>query len=524
MADKKEIIKIDQYIEMVLRGRWFIIIPFCLAMLAGIYLAITLPRVYSAETLIMVEPQRVPSNYVRSVVSVDLDARLSTISQQIMSRSNLEKIINEFKLFSEPQHEKMYLEDKLENLRKRIGVSITRARGGADAFSISFKGGQPERVMKVANTLTTFVINENLKLREAQAVGTSDFLDNELGTMRQRLVAVEEILKDYRKRYMGELPEQLVTNLNILDRLQVQIGERVEGLRNAKDRMALIENQIRAAREMEANRAPDQGESEYALNLRQLQEELTGLKNRYTSRHPDVIRLEKRITDLEAENMDSSRTDTQLQAGVGINSPVGIGQRQLYETKQDINNFADEIAQLNQKVRMYQKRVENTPKREQELMSLQRDYNNIQASYSSLLTRKLEAEISVNMERKQKGEQFRIIDTARLPQKPVSPDMKKLFLLTVALGLGIGGGVVFLLDFINTSFKKPEDIEAVLGVPLLATVPIVLQPKDKMWRRFNAVMSVCAVMVSLALMAGFGALSFKGVDVTLAFVRRFVNI
>ena len=355
-------------------------------------------------------------------------------------------------------------------------------------------------------------------------MGTSNFLDSELTTMRQRLEAVEEALKKYRKQYMGELPEQLETNLNILDRLQVQIGEREESLRNAKNRMALIENQIQAAREMQTSQVSEGDESEYAMNLRLLKEELTGLKNRYTSRHPDVIRLEKRITDLEAENKDTGLTDEQAQARADANSAAGIGQRQLYEIKQDINGLVKEIAQLNHEVLRYQKRVENTPKREQELMSLRRDYNDIQESYSSLLSRKLEAEISVNMERKQKGEQFRIIDAARLPQKPVSPDMKKLFLLTVAVGLGIGGGVVFLLDFINTSFKKPEDIEAVLGVPLLATVPTVLQPKDRMWRRFNAVMSVCAVTISLALMIGFAALSFKGVDATIAFVRRFVNI
>jgi polysaccharide chain length determinant protein (PEP-CTERM system associated) len=526
MPHKKENVNIDQYVEMVLKGRWYIIIPFCMAMLVGIYLAITLPRVYEAGTLILVEPQRVPSNYVQSVVSIDLDARISTISQQIMSRSNLEKIINEFKLFSEPEYAKMYMEEKIENLRKRIEVKVIGARRGvtADAFSILFKGSQPERVMKVANALSTYVINENLKVREAQAVGTSNFLDSELSTMRKRLEDVEETLKEYRKQYMGELPEQLETNLNILDRLQVQIGEREESLRNAKDRMAMIENQIQAASEMNTTQAFEQTESDYAVNLRQLREQLASLKNRYTNRHPDVIRLENRIADFESKNKETAPIDGQVQEGTDEIRAAGINQRQLYEIKQDVNNLTDEIAQLGYEVRRYQKRVENTPKREQELMSLRRDYNNIQESYSSLLSRKLEAEISVNMERKQKGEQFRIIDSARLPQKPVSPDMRKLFLLTVALGLGIGGGVVSLLDFINTAFKKPEDVEFILGLPILATIPIILQRKDKVWRRFNTVMSICGAIVSLALMAGFGVLTFKGVDVTIAFVRRFVNI
>ena len=524
MADKKENLKINQYVEMVLRGRWYIIISFCMAMLMGIYLAITLPRVYEAGTLILVEPQRVPSNYVQSVVSSDLAERIGAISQQIMSRSNLEKIINEFKLFSEPEYGKMFMEDKLENLRKRISTRITHARGGADAFSISFKGSQPERVMKIANALSTYVINENLKVREAQAMGTSNFLDNELNTMRKRLEAVEETLKNYRKQYMGELPEQLETNLNILDRLQVQIGDREESLRNAKDRMAVIENQIQAAREMHTTHVYEQNESDYALSLRRLKEQLASLKNRYTSRHPDVIRLENRIADLESQNKDTVPTDSQVQAGTDANNAASISQRQLYEVKKDVANLTDEIVQLSDEVRKYQKRVENTPKREQELMSLRRDYNNMQGSYNSLLNRRLEAEISVNMERKQKGEQFRIIDIAKIPQKPISPDLKKLFLITVALGLGIGGGVVFLLDFIDTSFKNPEDVESILELPILATVPTVLQRKNKIWRRLNTIMSIYAAILSLVLMAGFGVLAFKGVDVTIAFVRRFVNI
>lgn len=514
MTDKKEAIKIDQYFEMVLKGRWFIIIPFCLAMLVGIYLAITLPRVYSAETLILVEPQSVPSDYVRSVVSVDIDSRINTISQQIMSRSNLEKIITNYNFFSDSNNN-MYMEDKIENMRKRIKVNVTRAgRRQADAFSISFKGYQPERVMNVANALASYVIDENLKVREEQAVGTSSFLESELNTMRQRLETVEETLREYRKQYMGELPEQLRTNLNILDRLQIQIGEREERLRKAKDRMALIEK----------TQVSEQSESEYEITLRKLKEKLAGLKNRYTPRHPDVIRFEKRIADFEAEYKNAAQASTQVEAKADVDKPAWVSNRQLYITKQDIKNLEIEIAQLNSVVQRYQIRVENTPKREQELMTLRRDYNNIQGSYNSLLNRKLEAEISVNMERKQKGEQFRIIDSAKLPQKPISPDMKKLFLATVALGLGIGGGLIFLLNFQDTSFKTSAEIEAVLGVPVLATVPKVLEPKDLMWRRFNAVMSVCAVLVSLALIAGFGLLTFNGVNVSLEFVRRFVNL
>jgi capsular polysaccharide biosynthesis protein len=171
---------------------------------------------------------------------------------------------------------------------------------------------------------------------------------------------------------------------------------------------------------------------------------------------------------------------------------------------------------------LYKRRVENTPKREQELMSLQRDYTNIQESYSSLLNRRLEAEISVNMERKQKGEQFRILDPARLPEKPVEPDMQKLLLLFIGAGMGIGGGIVFLLEYFDKSFRRPEDIERVLDLPILSTVPPVLQTGDRVWRLTNRVLSVICFVFVLALLGFFVSLTMRGVDQTLALVQKFI--
>jgi len=528
MTDQKEIIKIGQYIEMVLRYRWYIITSFCLAMIAGIYLAITLPKVYQATTLILVDPQRVPTDYVQSVVDQDINTRISTISQQIMSRSNIEKIINEFNLLTGPEYARMYMEDKIENVRERILVNVTHdRRREADSFSVSFKGKNPQRVMRIANTLATYFIDENLKVREIQAIGTSDFLEGELTAMRNRLEEVEEALKEYRKKYMGELPEQLETNLNILDRLQVQIGEREESLRNDSGRLASIENQLQLERKTNLNEVSGMPESEYILNLRRHKEQLADLKSRYTLRHPDVIRLKKTITDLEEKSQNTgAETSDRIQGATEESQNRGeeLYLRQIQEIKLGINSLKNEIVNLTNEIRIYKQRVENTPKREQELMSLRRDYANIQESYSSLLGRKLEAEISVNMERKQKGEQFRVVDSAKLPEKPVSPDMKKLFIFTIAAGLGLGGGFIFLLESMDTSFRRPESIESRLGLSVMATVPKILQPDQKRWRRVNIVMTMIAVIISFCLFCGFFVLTFKGVDQTIAFVQRFVNI
>ena len=520
MNNSTQTLKPEYVVAIILKRRWFIIIPFCFAMIVGLYLAVTLPKVYQSKTLILIEPQRVPEDYVRSVVSSDLDARISTISQQIMSRTNLEKVINEFKLYSGPVYENMFMEDKIEGLRKRVSVDVTKAsRTDTQAFSVSFRGTEPSKVMKVANVLATYFIDQNLKVREAQAIGTSNFLEDELTSMRKRLEGVEEVLKKYRIQYMGALPEQLETNLRVLDRLQIDLGSRQTSLRDAKNRLALLENRMPAYQSSLA-----EGIVEGDLpNPNQLKQQLASLEARYTSQHPDVVRLKKMIADFE-EKEEKKREKTDGESGpetteteTTLRTPY---MTQSAEIQDQIKTLEVAIAKTKNRITSYQKRVEDTPTREQELMVLRRDHKNMQESYASLLNRKLEAEISVNMEKKQKGERFRILDPARLPQKPVSPDMKKLFMFSVAVGLGIGGGIIFLLEHFNTTFKNREDIESFLKLPVLASVPPMYKQRDIRWQKINQVLSLFFTIICFLQLAGFGLLTVKGVDQTLELVRR----
>jgi len=528
MPDTKSPINPEQIIELALKYRWFIIIPFCLSMIAGIFLAFKLPKVYSASTTILVQPQRVPTNFVQSLVSTAIEERISTIRQQIMSRTNLEKITKEFKLFSEPQHSKMYPEDKVEALQKRISVDLTRARRGTGAFSIGFEGKDPQTVMKVANSLASYFINENLKVREDQAVGTSNFLDAELNTMRKRLEDVEEKFKNYKKKFMGELPEQLQTNLSILTGLQEQLFAREESIRNARSRLLALENQSSSDRNLRVPLGGGQPVPENLANLEQIKDQLANMKTRYTEQHPDVIRLKKTIANLEAQ-IEGEKielpADSQESGPAQSRTDLGTAARNQYNgINREIVMLKQDISRLHAQIQMYQKRVEETPKREQELMSLRRDYDNIQQSYDSLLSRKLEAEISVNMEKKQKGEQFRIIDPARLPEKPISPNMKKIFALSLAVGLGLGGGFLFLFYYLDSSFRESEEVEAALGVPVLVTLPKVYHPAEIRKQKFHFALSVFSIMVSFTLVAGFAVLTLKGVDQTMAFVQKFINI
>jgi polysaccharide chain length determinant protein (PEP-CTERM system associated) len=534
MPEKAETIKFDHYINLIFKHRWLIIIPFCLAMIVGIYLTVALPKTYEASTLIMIEPQRVPSNFVKAIVSTNIDSRINSIKEQILSYTNIEKIIDKFNLFTDPGSENMFMENKVASIKNRIAVSVSRARRGQspNTFSISFKDANPETAMKIANGLTTLFIDENLKIREAQALGTSDFLEDEMKTMLKRLQNDEKKLRAYRARYRGELPEQLDSNLRILGNFQRQLSEREERLSDEKNRLIEIENQIQARKDMLATGSSDDTDMNALLTLEQLKKLLANLETSYTDRHPDVIRLRAKIANLEEKIRSQDLNSPNIQVkDVSETADKFIRDRvireqmkQQMEIKVAIRDLTDDLAKLKRQITIYQQRVERTSKREEELLALNRDYKNIQQSYSSLLNRKLEAEISVNMEKKQKGEQFRIIDSARVPHEPVSPDLKKLFMMVVAAGLGLGAGLIFLLDFFDSSLKDPEGFESDLGVALLATVPKIYHKKDLRLKRLNRLLTVFSLLVGACLVGGFAALVFNGVEPTIEIVRPYIEI
>jgi polysaccharide chain length determinant protein (PEP-CTERM system associated) len=540
MRDKEELFNIYHYIYLAYKKRWFIIIPFCVAMATGMYFAITWSPIYEATTLIMVEPQRVPTNYVRSIVSDDIESRVSTMLQQITSRTSLEKIIDEFRLFARLDQKSMFSEDKLESLRKRISVQVSKVQRGNDVFSISFKDTDPEIAMKITNTLAAYFIGENLKARESQATGTNLFLEGELDSRRRQLEKIEVALKNYRKAHMGELPEQLQTNLSILGRLQEQLSEKQKTLRETKAMLSTMQQQTMEIPTFQFDESLLSADTDLALGdensmkLEQLKNELSDLRLKYTDRHPDVVRLTKTIAQLEARIEKESEN---LKAEIPLESPeedmapqlpeIGFGDLQKIqqdEISRDIREQEAEIAELFRQIRLYQKRVEETPKREQELLSLRRDYSNIKSSYDSLVQRKLEAEVAVNMEKKQKGEQFRILDYAKLPEKPVFPDVIKIFMLSVVAGLGVGCGFVFLMDFLDTSLKKQEDIESDFGIKVLVTMPQIFQPEDKIKHRINLALTFLFVIVAGLLFAGFGIIALKGVEPTMEIVQKFAKL
>lgn len=507
----------EQILHLIVRKRWFLLIPFCLSLLAGIAYSIKVPRIYTAETLILVDPQRVPDDYIRSVVAGDVESRVSTIQQQILSRTNLSRIIKDFHLFNKQEDRKLYLEEKIASLRKRISVKVTQSkrRSDADSFSISFKDENAEIAMKVTNAIATSFIDENLKVREEQAVGTSNFLAGELQSIRARLEVLEEQLKNFRKKNMGELPEQLESNLRILDRLQEQLSERQLNLREERNNLQATQAELFSLSSAGGAGSVAALKAKLVNEIAKHRETLEALQAKYTAEHPDVLRLEQLIADKEREYAAIKKSPNNA-ALPPVNPAIAnsLNELRLRErtAKQSILALMEEIEDLQKQMTEYQTRVENTPKREQELLSLKRDYENMQALYNSLLNRRLEAELAANMERKQKGEQFRIVDPASLPQKPSEPNMKKVFILFVFAGLGVGGGLIFLQQMMDNSLSSLEEIESVSQLKVIATIPPILNRRDEWTIKWNWRATIACLVVSIGLLGIFAFFALKGVN------------
>lgn len=515
--------EIRRYVNMATRRIWWIIIPFLLTLLGGLAHCLKTPKIYEAETLILVQPQKVPEDFVRTIVSATVEDRLSTISQQVTSRTNLEKIIKEYDLYGSSDT-KTFMDDKVALLRERIKLGVNYGGRGreTESFTIAFKGKDPKMVMKVTNALASNFISENLKIRESQAIGTSTFISDELESVEKRLLEKEEELKQYRQRYMGGLPEQLQTNLSILERLQSQLDQLHDSLRDAENRKIVVQTQ--SSEQEKARAEPLIGatsEGGAPRNMTSLRNELASLEAKYTQNHPDVISLREKIAKLEGQRSENETGS--LEPGASL-SPVDQGlKRQLQDISVEIDTLKAEIKKVRSQTEWYQKKVAETPEREQELLSLNRDYGNLRLLYNSLLNRKLEAQIAVSMEKKQKGEQFRVIDPAKIPTRPVEPDLRRIVLLTLAFGVGLGGGLAFFRETMDTSYKTPEEVEKDLKLPVLVSMPIRYTQKEVRKKRVKRVLAFASVALGFALSAVGIILAFKGVDVTLTYIRKILS-
>jgi polysaccharide chain length determinant protein (PEP-CTERM system associated) len=478
---------LDEYIEILRRRIWFVVIPFVLIVSGACIYAIFAPRQYKASTLVLVSPQRVPEAFVQATVTSKVEERLQSIAQEVMSRTRLEQVITEFRLY-ENERKRLSREEVVELMQKNIQVSLPTKKEEKGYFTISYIGADPNTVTTVANRLSSLFIEENLKLREQQAVGTTEFLATELTQSKARLDQLETAVTQYKRRFMGQLPEQRDTNLKLLEQLQNQYQRVGESLRAAQDRKLFIQKQLTDLELPIGSPSPvpvKEGQpslgktsslqkktasspavigvgGSYESQKESLIRALEDLRTKYTENHPDVIGAKKMLADLEIKkNTYGARIDPRYRE---LNN-------QLVMTDMAIKRLEEEERNMAAQMGKYRARIEQTPEREQDMASLMREHHSTKESYERLLKKSQDAQQAENLEKRQKGEQFRVIDPARLPEKPFSPDVPKILLISLLAGLGGGIGLAFLREQMDRSFHDAGDVEIALGLKVLATIP-----------------------------------------------------
>lgn len=461
-------VQLEDVIEIIFRRKWFIIIPFILS-IAGTLLALnSIPPVYKSTTLILVEPQQVSESYVKPTITADVSSRVDTITQQVMSRTRLESIIKEFDLYKDAK-DKLTSDDVVALMRGNIEVAVkggTR-NGDLSSFMIAYMGNDPETVMHVTSRLASLFIEENLNVREQQVEGTTEFLDTQLQNLKVSLEEQEEQLKEYKEKHMGELPSQIEANLRTLDRLQLAFQTTNDAIRAAEDRKIVLEEQLAGSNETLTG-----GSRANSLEARfvALQAELLRLSSIYTDKYPDIIRMKNEIAEIEKQLEEGKSAEESSEIPLKL-KPNKTTLTMLTNVNSDIKELNRKQKEIANHIAVLQDRVERIPTREQQMTALVRDYENTKATYQGLLNKKFDSLLAENLEKRQKGEQFKVLDPANLPLKPFKPDRNRIILLGLAIGLGSGAGLVFLLEYIDASFRKDEDVYAVLGLPVLVSVP-----------------------------------------------------
>jgi len=551
LHQKANSISLQDYVEIFWRRKWWLVIPLVLGVVAGYVACFVIPPSYQSSTLILVEPQKVPTSYVTPTVPGTVDERLRTISQQIMSRTNLSKIIKEYSLYkredvapakrndllgrvqdkvkqilvqyglsreeiSTPLNQDEVPEEIIERMRKDIALKVI----GKEAFSVTYNGQNPNTVMRVTNTLALLFIEENLKTRERQAEGTSEFLASQLVEAERELQKQEHKLKEYQQQHRGAMPAQLDANLRTLDRFQKDLNSIDDSIKSAE--LTQAEERKNAAEERRALQdlmlsqsaattsalqpQPLDPKLQAPPKLEALKQELARLRGTFNENYPDIVSIKNQIEELSKtapqqpepstpSGASAPGTNVELAAQPSPAAPSvltpaatkdaahpareGRAQGTAAAALPVVNSAVERelatlrtrrekiIAQM-QKLEEY---VNATPVNEEKVADLLRDHSTSLENYQSILEKRLHAKISENLEKKQQSEQFRILDPANFPTEPTRPNRPLVVGIGGALGGGLGVGLILLLNYFNPVLGKPEDIYGTFGIPVLVTIP-----------------------------------------------------
>ena len=466
----------DLALAILRRRKWVALTALAATLSLALPFVVYLPDVYRAEATVIIENPDASSAFVHGPMP-DLETRLITIQQELLSRSRLTDLIAQLNLYPGPRR-RASMEALVQRLRRDVHVELSRSdRGRATTIGlkISYIGLDPRSAAAVPNTLATLYVDENTKIRERQTAQMAEFLKTQLKGVRQAVDVQQARLNGFKEGHAGQLPEQLSMNMVALERLN-------ERLRLNLDAQArIVRRQDRGGAVIAAEEVVDP--------LQNLEQRLAELQSKFTDNHPDVIRLKAQIAQTERERAAKPSRPAKPK----IESPANVDP--------DVNALQTEERTLRSQIAAYEQRIQSMPKVEQDLEALQRDYSSTKDSYDSLLKRYEEAQLADSLEQTKQTELFRILDNAIVPTFPAAPNRGRLMLMAFFLAVAFALGTMLLAEHLDTSFHTVGELRQFTTVPVLASIPYV-PTRTTLATALRIVLSAAAIAVFCVLLAG----------------------
>ncbi|NGZ95492.1 MAG: hypothetical protein CV089_05055 [Nitrospira sp. WS110] len=478
---------VREYALIASRNKWLIAGAIAIGVtLAWVYCLIA-TKYYESRTLIVEEKPTGIDNVIKSVEDADkrFEQRLFFIQKQVISQPFMDEVAKELGLYQDELDGQGVgtVGASLASMTKIERAMIDPAGGKSlqnlvDGFVVSFLHENPRTAMQVAARIADKFIEENNKEREKEAEGAGEFLDDELTFMKLELEKKEANISRFKQKHLDDLPQLADTNLRTLDRVQNDIAATTESLQRQSDKLTMVNQAVQQYRvsgqqNLAVGSARGGEPDPLFRRLRELRETLVKLRSEFWDGYPEIVLTKEEIRQVEEEltnlyGRDAIRGDK----AVLLDPYLQDLMKQQSEARAEIALLQRRLDQLQISRRDYEKRLERSPLVEQELLVLERDYNNMKSNYAMLLDKRLNTRIAENIEKRQRGGKFRILDGARVSNEPVIPNKLRVLVLGFLFGSVSGAGLSILRERLTPQFRGPEDVELLLAGPrLLATIP-----------------------------------------------------
>lgn len=473
----------DDYLTILRRRWWIVLVGLVVGLSIAYGLCRFLPKSYTSKTLVLIEPPTVPPNYVQPVITGSLNQRLASMQEQILSRTRLQPIVEQFNLYRKDR-DRVPLEDLVHRLRKAIEVKPINPTPGTRSndlpgFTVAVTLSKPLLAQQVCAQITSMFMEQNLRLRQSQAEDTTQFLASQLKNAREKLDEHDAKLAAFERQYIGVLPGDQTANMNLLTSVTQQLEAVTQALGRAQQDKAFTQTML--TQQLEAWKASQAGQNPQTLQeqLSKLEEQLLVLRARYTDDYPDVIKMKSDIAQLKkrVQEADAQKEERSAKKGSGgsLIEPPQIQQlrAQVHQDDVTIRQATKQQQQLQKQIQTIQARLQLSPSVQEEYKQLTRDHQTALDFYNSLLKKQKDSAIATDLERQQQSEQFRVLDPANLPDKPSFPDPLRFYPGGLGGGLVLGFGLVVLVEVQDKKIRTERDVQVFLELPALALIPSV---------------------------------------------------